>query len=237
MKALRHLFFLIILIASGRAQAQDTIQIRSAALDSLGNTAVLGDSAVASRPVISIWLYNLSGTTFTDTVSFDYSINNTLFHATISDTSGLNFTPVAVTLAPHDSIRLTSIQIHFSRPDFVVGSSTVVIWPIANHTSLVILDSLHHQLTITPPSGITDPELNAIKVYTSGQLLFVKNMGENCSGDIRIYSIDGALISSQTLSQYAQIPMSQYTDGIYIVEINLGDGKKAVYKVANVKDR
>ena len=245
MKAIHYFLFSLALFISGSVTAQqDTLRLNPHALDSLPSTTfVLNGTGAANNPSFGIWLYNVSNSTFSDTVSFAFAIdtsgvNSGTYVAPLSDSSGFTFTPQSVTILPHDSILLYSMQLHVFPPDFVIGSSVVVIWPIISHVGgLVLLDSASAQLTIQAPTGIGTIDAAAVKVYMSGQELLVKNNLINLFGGIRIYNVEGQILTEQRIYQSAEIPMSQYSPGIYMVELTLDNGQRAVYKVSNIPSR
>jgi hypothetical protein len=106
-----------------------------------------------------------------------------------------------------------------------------------NGDPLVTDSSAVDSVIVSNRTGISGPDAEKIKVYTSRQELFVQNSSKNSFGDIRIYDVTGALLTEQRISQYAEIPMSSYAAGVYIVELTLADGSRGIYKVLNAPSR
>lgn len=205
-------------------------------LDSLQtNTTAYNDSSIS----FGIKLYNDGDTLFGDTVSFAYAVSgggfvNTGLTANCA-TSGLSFVPRPVQIGPHDSLLMYAIHPYYSYPYFVVGSSTIVIWPIAYHQpNVVIADSAKGTVYFWPAGVLeqnSDQAADNLKVYMSGGSLMVRCDSKNTLGDIRIFNTVGELISARKLDSQLAIPMEQYSSGLYLVEVVLSDGTRRIYKV------
>jgi hypothetical protein len=243
MKAIHYFLIAAALFASCYGKAQATLKISPLALDSLSASSfVIGDSSSTNYPTIGMWLYNVSGNNFSDSITFSYAIDTgtglNQYLALNTNNSGVNFNPQTVVIPAHDSLLVSGIHFEFGSPQFTIGSSTVVIWPVAYHggsvflSDFVLLDSASRQLQFTQyPAGIITTEAPTWKVYLSGQVLFIQNNNGNQFGGIRIYNSVGQILIAQNISQHAAIPMQQYAAGSYLVELTSADGERAVYKV------
>lgn len=235
MKLIHYIILSIAVLASFSSHAQDTIRINPRALDSIpSNTYALNDTG----PEFGVWLYNESSSQYSDVVSFGYSITSGGFVSTylssqVAGNSGISFSPHSVQIPPHDSLLMQYMKPYFGSPEFVIGSSTIVIWPVVNNSHTVILDSASKQIVIADPSGISSASSEDLKVFMSGGSLIVKNTSQNAFGDIRIFNSVGELLNSQKLSGQAIVPMEQYDAGVYIVEVILCNGNRRVYKIVN----
>ena len=81
--------------------------------------------------------------------------------------------------------------------------------------------------------GINEQELKYLNVYPNPvtDILTIENPYQ-CSMQLNIYTIAGKLLYSNKYENYTtSIDMSNYEKGIYLVEIVLADGRKAVKKL------
>jgi hypothetical protein len=183
-------------------------------------------------------LYNRSGTAFSDSLSFMYMISSggvsAVYDASNTNGSGIYFAARGVSIPPHDSITLFSLLFSFNSPQFVIGSSTVVIWPIVYTGGSIAVDSARATLTLTYPAGVHPIKGDGLVMYASDGVLYIKNEAENKLGDLRIYNSMGKLAGVYPLSYYNEISLKEYTSGLYLAEVILANGKRVVYKV--VKD-
>ena len=234
MKFIFSLFISCFLFIGCNAAVQDTLSIDPHALDSI--STVYGDTSF-----INITVYNTGIDTFNDFLSFDYTINGNPYNSdTISGSagSGISFSYAPVIILPHDSIVLPNIFVLIHSPQFIIGSSIVVIWPRAQNVSTVIIDSATRQMNIVSSlSGINDPERERLKIYMQGQQLWVQCDLANQLKEIRIYNTLGELLTARPVTQNIEIPMNHYAIGVYFVEVILNNNKREVFKVFNAPIR
>ncbi|MCW3125988.1 MAG: hypothetical protein JWO03_1646 [Bacteroidetes bacterium] len=241
MKVFRYTLFAALLFISCSMRAQFVLHLDPNALDSLySRTFPLSVAGNSDTPSINVWVYNQGNATYSDSLAFGYSVSGGGFvnggYSYTTVASGVIFPKTAVIINPQSGAMMRHVKFDFSGPNFVVGSSTVVIWPIVSNPAGVQVDSARVQLTITAPLGIDNAEMNDTKVYLFGSQLYIHSP-EIISGDIRIYDIVGHLIATQKISPNTQIPMDHYATGVYAIEITLSDGKRGVYKVFNEAGR
>ena len=235
-------YFLLLnatLLIAGSSRGQSILRIDPNLLvDSLrANSYTLSNDTIPTAS-FGVRVYNTSNQLFSDSIAFGYSIGAGGFINTFLSPnfihSGIGFPWQPVTIQAHGSVVLYSLDFYVTSPDFVVGSSTVVIWPIAYHNpTLAPADSAGTTILVVP-SGISSTEISEVKVYMSGTSLLVKNASESGLGYIRIYNAMGALVTGEKMSKNADIPMEQYAAGMYMVEVTLDNGKHGIYKVTNM---
>ncbi|MBS1593366.1 MAG: T9SS type A sorting domain-containing protein [Bacteroidetes bacterium] len=235
MKTFRYILLCLGMLWMGSAGAQISLRIDPQALGAInGNTYRLNDTTPVGIST-TFTLYNGSNSIFADTLSFGYSItaggSTATYNTRNYSGSGIAANgPAFVTIPAGDSLIYQAISFNFSSPVFVIGPTTVVIWPTLAHSSSSIGDSASAIVYIDDPAGVGTLEPAASAVYISGSKLVVRNP-ENEFGGIRIFDISGKLIFSDQLQGDKLIPVSQYADGIYSVEITTTSGSRHNYKV------
>lgn len=223
------------------SEAQDTLYISSHALDTLNRSYYLLDdtSHAGITPPFGIWVYNPTNSPFNNYLFFAYTItsggNTDVYNSWAFIGSGFRFAPQFITIAPHDSALVYGIRLYVSRPDFEIGASTVVIWPVIHTGSLVSLDSASTVINVDtiPQLGVKSLNEDQPKVFMSGSFLNVVNGSGNTFGRIRISNLDGRMIDERALMSNNKIPMAQYSAGIYFAEILFGDGNRFIFKIFN----
>lgn len=235
MKTFRYILLCLGMLWIGTAGAQISLHIDPQALTAInGNTYRLNDTSPVGVTAIFA-IYNTSNSNFADTLSFGYSVtaggSTATYNTRNYSGSGIAANgPPFVTIPAGDSLIYQAISFNFTSPVFVIGPTTVVIWPTLAHSGSSIGDSASAIVYIDNPAGIVAPVQTASAVYISGSNLMVRNH-ESEFGGIRIFDVSGKLIFSDRLQGDAQIPVSQYADGIYSVEITTTSGSRHTYKV------
>lgn len=239
MKMIRYIAIAAFALAALTGRAQLSLYMDPHIFDTISNRSYqLNNNNAVNIPAVSITLLNQSGTAFSDSIYFGYSVTSggvTRTHT--SDTgfaSGVYYPVTYVTIQPQGSAVVGTILFHFTSPVFVVGSSLVVIWPIVKgHNAQV--DSAAVSFDITAPDGISADAIRPERVFMSGPDLVIQQE-ENSIGSIRIYDLAGQLVLTHTIQNEKRIPMAQYTDGIYTVEAVSREGERQVYKVLKSSD-
>ncbi|MBS1617227.1 MAG: T9SS type A sorting domain-containing protein [Bacteroidetes bacterium] len=235
MKTLRYILLCLGTLWIGTAGAQISLHIDPQALTAInGNTYRLNDTSPVGVTAIFA-IYNTSNSNFADTLSFGYSItaggSTATYNTRNYSGSGIAANgPPFVAIPAGDSLIYQAISFNFTSPVFVIGPTTVVIWPTLAHSGSSIGDSASAIVYIDNPAGVGTLVPAASAVYISGSKLVVRNP-ENEFGGIRIFDVSGKLIFSDQLQGDKLIPVSQYADGIYSVEITTTSGGRHNYKI------
>ena len=217
------------------AIVSDTLRIDTGALNQLtANSYHVGDTAS-----ISVRVYNDGDSVVNDNLAFGYQIGATAPRLTSASDSIVQYSNALVTIPPHGSLLLTSIQFSFNQSEYVIGSSIVVIWPVALHNNTVIVDSARKVITVTDTlTAIINSAGNEnLRVFMSGQQLWVECNDKNLVKEVRIYDVTGKLIAQQEVHQQGQIPMDKYSTGVYFAEVILNNNKSKAFKVFNAPVR
>jgi len=169
---------------------------------------------------------NDSNSVFTGAIGFAYKID-TASATTASDTaSGLEFSAIVDTLNPGDTV-VNSITVNVSGPQFMVGPSVVVIWPISTGTQA--LDSLILNINVLAPTGVSDISGDNIKAYIINNSLMVQGEQEIQLKQVRIYDILGREILNQR-NPSAAIPLPVMGSGVYLTEITYNNNQRKVFR-------
>lgn len=231
----RYILLCIGLLCAGAAQAQIQLRIDQQALSNIdGNTYHLNDSTPTGLTA-TVTLSNNTNADFNDSLSFGYAIGNgglfNVYNTRSYVGSGISADgPLAVHIPAGTSFSYQALVFHITSPVFVIGPTTVVIWPTLYHSGSSIGDSVRANIIIDNPSGITPVADAAFKVFIAGGELVVRNR-DNSFGGIRIYDEMGRGVLAREIQGDNRIPMSNYPDGIYTIETTSKHGTRCLYRV------
>lgn len=231
----RYILLCIVLLCTGAAQAQIQLRIDQQALSNIdGNTYRLNDSTPTGLTA-TVTLSNNTNADFNDSLSFGYAIGNGgLFNTYNTRTyagSGISADgPLAVHIPAGTSFSYQALVFHITSPVFVIGPTTVVIWPTLYHDGSSIGDSVSANIIIDNPAGIVPVANAASEVFISGSDLVVRNI-DNSFGGIRIYNLTGQIVMTRDIQGDSRISMQQFANGLYTVEVISTQGSRRVYKV------
>lgn len=185
------------------------------------SSVTLGDSFTFNAII-----RNDSNSVFNGPIGFAYKIDTAAATAVPSSISGLQFDTVGVSLNPGDTV-LNSITVHVSGPQFMVGPSVVVIWPIATGTQA--LDSLILNINVLMPMSVADIDEHNIKAYIINNSLMVQAEHEIQLKQVRIYDILGREILNQR-NPSAAILLPVMGSGVYLTEIIYNNNQRKVFR-------
>jgi hypothetical protein len=217
------LLFFIAFIGIAKGQ-QPILSIDTNALNAIGSVCHL-DSSVISVPVT---VTNSGTATLYGAIYIDYSIGAQTFSG--PDTSGKSFLYPVVpdTLFPAQS---TIIGMMFTPGSarIAAGPSVVVIWPRA--ANAITADSARKTVLFATLSSVYEADKNEVQIYISGQDIVVKNTSENLLKHVRIFDLQGNLLTERDLQLNALIPINKYAAGIYLAEVTFADNSRKAFKV------
>ena len=211
-------------------------QVNNLRIDSLNiPTAHLGDSLAT----VTVTVHNDSLTSYVGKILFGSRINTDT--ATIDTlASGAVYYPNYNSLdsiGPHNSVVL-HLVFHIVNPPFIVGPSGVVIWPIVNNNGSGFIsstDTLRTTLYVLNPLGEADIEGSNLKVFMDEEQLLIQADWDSKLKMVKVYSVNGSLLTERQLSLSTAINMSAYSEGIYFAEVWFADNSRKVIKVFKAK--
>jgi hypothetical protein len=133
---------------------------------------------------------------------------------------------------------MRELIINVLSPDFIIGTSGVVIWPKALFPldSVVnISDSLGKTVTVLYPLGLDEIVERNLKVYMSDQQLIIRNNGNYLLQNVKLYDLSGKLLNEEQLTNSGTLNLNQYAEGVYLTEINFADNTRMIFKVFNTR--
>jgi hypothetical protein len=169
---------------------------------------------------------NDSASVLNERIGLGYSVNGSAATTVSDSTSGLQFDTAVVLLNPGDTVAKTII-VHVSGPQFMVGPSVVVIWPISTHGHA--LDSLTLHINVLEPSGITGIDEQSIKAYAINNMMMLQVEQDIQLRQVRILDVSGREILNQ-INPSAIIPLPQMESGIYLMEITYNNNQRKLFK-------
>jgi hypothetical protein len=220
LKCIRNLSITTILILlSFASRAQEDIGFISTAISS-GNVTIGNNISVYTK------LKNYDSQTFHDTIAFSLAVNGTIV-------PGGTICPNPVqgqvlNIPTGDSLALT-FTIAAQGPYFVSGPNGLIIWPIFEDSSKAH-DSIFFQID-AHPLGIRESEKEGSAIKLSNGLLRIYALSEVPEhSTVRIYNSIGSLILKQSNSLPIEIPVYQWSTGVYFIEIESRGDPPQVFK-------
>jgi hypothetical protein len=225
----RCLLILSIVLISCQVKAQARLGV---SVDSLPTSGQRGDT---SAHTASMFIYNFGNQSITDSIVLRYEVDGTTYYSN-NPGQGIYFFDTT-SVSPGDSIK-KYLQIHFTPTIFrTVGTSGVVIWPIAVHNTGLVPDTSSCFIDVTGGVGIAETSDQKLLVYMDGPQLVVKITGENLLKRVRIYTVSGVLLSEEEVSSSAIMEMREYASGLYLVRVTFVDESEKVFKIVNLAGR
>ena len=232
MKSVKYLLLMVGLFSFGEIKAQVNLRLDSNSLAGLPNTINMG-----SAYIDSVTIYNDSSAAFLGIINFRANINGDSIIADTSQISTLYYSHGSTidSIAPNGGHITRVLIINVTNPPFIIGSSGVVIWPIASNSAhfVYISDSISKVISVLYPVGINEVEDTRLKVYLVGQQLTIQTEGVNLLKNVRLYDVAGNLLQENKISASAVINMDRYAAGVYFAEINFADNTRKVVKLFN----
>jgi hypothetical protein len=228
MKTLRWLFLLGVVLTSQLVEAQAKLGI---SIDSFPSQLILTDTITYHG---SFTVHNFGTDTFNGSFTLNYTVNDSLYNS--ASDSGIHFPGTTLTIPPGGSVGSQPLTIHTNTGAFsIVGSSGVVIWPIS--ASALTYDSAFTSVEVTFPANVNAISSQQLQVFINQQQLFINTDAQNLVKRVRIYDIEGQLLTEQVVSSPAIIPMAKYSSGCYFAEVILNDDSRHVFKLVNIVGR
>jgi hypothetical protein len=206
--------------------------------------------AFASNIGLGHTTYSKDTVGFGDTLIITTSIINydvNLYQGTVNITYQLNgaqniddkifpdpLSGQVVNLPPGDSLPVY-MHIIISGAYFLAGPDILVVWPICPDGTDPY-NYVRDTIFVDPPTAITGTGQGApqLKVYTVGGNIIINNSNPVFTlNRVRIFDILGHEISNVAcITNHQQIDVAKQPDGIYLAEVELNTGQKAVFKVS-----
>jgi|GEM_PF-1879599 hypothetical protein len=235
MKRIKLLLFIGALFCLSSINGQ-TVNLRldSSSLAGLPNIVNLN-----SAYHLTIIIHNDSSATYHGDITFGGTINGDSVSADTIASGVLYYESMyqSVTIAGGDTI-MRELIINVLSPDFIIGTSGVVIWPKALFPldSVVnISDSLGKTVTVLYPLGLDEIVERNLKVYMSDQQLIIRNNGNYLLQNVKLYDLSGKLLNEEQLTNSGTLNLNQYAEGVYLTEINFADNTRMIFKVFNTR--
>jgi hypothetical protein len=228
----RCLLALALLVLGGISQqnslrAQDTLGFSQIGFAGMPDTVNNGNSTL-----VGAFLENRSlSTTFNDSVLISGYVDTSAqvpFSFPAYDT---------ITILPGDT-QFVIMPIAFTDPSlsgfFRIGSNTIVIWPIALHSSFETGDSLTATVFILPtglgPEPHNNEEVRCYPVPSNGPL-FIQSLSPTLRpAQAVVRDVNGRVVAeSKTLA--AGIDTEPWPPGVYFIEVTFDNGTMRIYKV------
>ena len=234
MKPVKCLLFVIGMFCITGVKAQVNLRLDSVIIG-ISSTTINRDSSYT----LFLTIANDSATGFNGVINIGGSINN----QDVTDTS--NTAPFYY--ANHATLDTIPPLSHITRPvilnthnlSYVIGTSGVVIWPIAVSTlqqlRVTISDSLSETFTVLNPASIDEITDRKLKVYMNGQQLIIENGGQYALKGVQLYDVEGRLVQEQPVSRSGAVDMSRCASGVYFATVTFADETRAVVKVVNTR--
>ena len=169
---------------------------------------------------------NDSSSVLNERIGLGYSVNGSAATTVSDSTSGLQFDSAVALLNPGDTVAKT-IVVHVSGPQFLVGPSVVVIWPISTHGHA--LDSLTLHINVLEPAGIAGIDDRSIKAYIVNNEMMIQVEQDIQLRQVRIFDVSGREILSQ-INPSRITPLPQMESGIYLAEITYNNNQRKLFK-------
>jgi hypothetical protein len=233
MKRIKLLVIIIGLMCMAKINAQVVnLRIVSSSLDSL-STVIMGRS-----DTVTLTIFNDSSSNYNGFISIGSNVNGTVDTLDSLYSGPVYFPSWADTeiIVGHGSIS-RALVFNVQNPPFIIGSSGVVIWPIAVNSAnqVHISDSLFETITVINPSAVNEVDDKKLKVYVSDQQLIIQEDDQYLLKSAKLYDVEGAFLKEQKISISGLINMEPYAQGIYLVEITYADNARRVIKVFSPK--
>ncbi len=234
MKSVKCLLFVIGMFSLTGVSAQVNLRLDSV-LIGLSSYNVYKDSTYT----LSVTFINDSAIDFVGRINVGAAINGVIARDSIAgDAIYYPNNGVTDTVTQH-SQKTHTLVLNTHNSDFIVGTSGVVIWPIATLSNpllhLKISDTIGVTLNVLYPAGIDELSARNLKVYMSGQQLVIENKGEYQLKDVTLYDVSGKLLQRKGILLSGAVDMNEYANGVYFAEISFADNTRAVVKVVNSK--
>jgi hypothetical protein len=197
---------------------------------------VLTEDTVHHNDIVSLTttLHNAGNQSYHGSLSFGFSINSTRNVSTVIFNAPYNGESISIN--PGDSLPLL-FHVLVQSQYFLAGPDIFVVWPIIDNNrtpdtieaQIWVLDQISDVATETPD--------NALRVYTSNNLLFIENADHlNLVQQAKVFDVSGRLLVDVPVSGLAQIPFPSQPAGVYVVQLCLTNGQRRSYKIAMLRD-
>jgi hypothetical protein len=233
MKSVKCLLFVVGMFCLSGISAQADLRLDSVVIGI--NSSVYKDSVYN----LSVTIFNDSATDFIGVINIGGTINGQPVRDSVANDAIYYANNATTDTVPHNSQITRTLVLNLINNSFIVGTSGVVIWPIAvsttPHLTVTIVDSIGFALNILYPVGIDELSERDLKVYMSGQRLVIQNSGAYLLKDVKLYDVAGKLLLQKNISVSGMVDMNEYSNGVYFAEINFADNTRAIVKVVNTR--
>jgi hypothetical protein len=229
-QAMKKFYFLFSIIITTTLNGFSQASLGFTDIDLLDTNVPLNDTVD-----IQAFLHNYGNTAFNDSLRFGLLHDGVLVTDVSIWPGPYNGGPSPIEhINPSDSIPM-HFYIYTNQPEFLVGPTGVVIWPIAFNQSLLVHDSLKLSLTILPPTGIFESGTGDNRIICSllrnALLISEMNLGSSVY-DVSLFQTTGGRVFTSQHSLPFEIPAGDLAAGVYILEIKQETGiifKKKVF--------
>ena len=234
MKSIRFVFLAVSLLGITCIRAQGiNLRLDSASLALLPSIVHAGET-----DTIMITIHNDSASSFTGNINIGGLVDSS---SVVADTTlGHTFcypTANAFEVIPGGGSITRSLVVTVNTPPFVIGSSGVVIWPIATGSAnlIHITDSISKTILVFYPLSVNNVDERDLRVFISGQQLIIYENDQNLLKSVKIFNPEGRLLQEQPISVSGIINLSQFASGVYFAEIDYADSSRKVVKLLKAK--
>lgn len=220
---IRNLFIVLLVFISlcnfNKAFSQGTLSVQSMP----GFPDLPLDSAYEGQTYFfDIILVNNTNTFINSTISFNLRVDSNI---------SVFFSNPQTAIGPNDTIQISVPGYDFTQPQFKIGNNIVVVWPVVNGMSIPIDSSYYnvHFIPLNSTGGVdlTEPSFRIFPVPAKN-LLFFESKG-NVVEDVRIWNVNGQLISLSSAGKNNAIDITPLAPGIYVIDL-LIDGNRVMRK-------
>ncbi len=226
MKVVKWLLILCVFLVTSQVKSQARLGVT---IDSFPTIGVIGDTTTHAG---YIFIHNYGNQIYSDSVYLGYEVDSTT-HYSNSPGFGIYFSDTA-NIAVGDSVK-KKLLIHFTPSVFRnIGTSGVVIWPIAVLGTALAPDTTSFQVVLNGAADIAKTDGEKLLVYMVASQLYIKTEGENLLKRVRIYAISGQLIEERSVYSSTIINMGNHPVGMYIAQIMFADDSQKAFKIVNL---
>jgi hypothetical protein len=205
---------------------------RAEAIIKFGTVTISTDTVNHNDSVfVDTWLQNTGNQNYHGTISFGFAINGV---RNVNPNIFNNpYKGQTIDISPGDSLPL-QFHIVVQSQYFLAGPDIFVVWPIVNGTNRTP-DTVDVSIFVRDQAtGMETEQQGAnLRVYCSNQLLIVTNADyTNNISNLKVFDVLGNEIISQANFNHSELPLQNYPNGIYIVQVVLHNQQLRTFKVA-----
>ncbi len=190
----------------------------------LTNVSLVDTANLNSTVLFPFTIQNIS---LTDTITAQIQVRAREINYGNDLPDQLMSTPM--TFLPGEPFSFPGNQLSLDQVLFTVGDNVVVIWPVVNG---IPGDSILNPIKINAADGVSDPELKTQLLIgkISTNHFQIINHTKIAISESAVFDLSGRMIEKY-IGDKKQFQLNNISTGIYLLEIQMSDGKKAVFKI------